>query len=415
MYTTSTTEFHKNLANYFASKPLYLDEPTQKKPNIRKLVELPWQQTKGEMWDELEVTISDLDFFYEFDKQGESVLSYWRTLPQRYNPTDSYLKAWEEQCNNHPRGIRELKIASLLGNFFLHIQMMSAPPFIYAATEIADEILSDMNRRNNGDDDKLIINCYLALGRHLLDTNQITEAEAIFRRVLGIAERFFNDNQKIITPCLTELAWLLLLTKRVSEGETLIRRAIYILENSGYTISLEYARSLSVLGMLLHRKNELSEAEIIFTQALSTTEKVLGFDHPNFAQCISNLGMVFHANGKFSEAESSFRRSLQIMERYGDDKRIPYAAVLNNLAQLLQQLERYSEAEPLSRKQVEIFHRMGRKIGHDHPYLEASVSNYSDILQKMGYSTQMINSRLGEIFFASIPLIHNGQLLRDNI
>jgi hypothetical protein len=46
-------EYHNILANYFATKPLYLDEPVSKKPNIRKLVEQPWQQTKAEMWDEV--------------------------------------------------------------------------------------------------------------------------------------------------------------------------------------------------------------------------------------------------------------------------------------------------------------------------------------------------------------------------
>ena len=55
-------DFNKNLAEYFASKPLYLDEPQQKKPNVRKLVEQPWQQTKGEMWDEVTETLCNLDF-----------------------------------------------------------------------------------------------------------------------------------------------------------------------------------------------------------------------------------------------------------------------------------------------------------------------------------------------------------------
>jgi len=43
--------YHIKPSGYFASKPLHLDEPTQNKPNLRKLVELPWQHTKGEMWD----------------------------------------------------------------------------------------------------------------------------------------------------------------------------------------------------------------------------------------------------------------------------------------------------------------------------------------------------------------------------
>jgi hypothetical protein len=55
-------KYHKTLGNYFFDKPLYLDEPIQKKPNIRKLVEQPWQQTRGEMWDAVTDTLCNLDF-----------------------------------------------------------------------------------------------------------------------------------------------------------------------------------------------------------------------------------------------------------------------------------------------------------------------------------------------------------------
>ena len=55
-------KFHISLSGYFANKPLYLDEPAQKKPNIRKLVEQPWQETKAEMWDEATDTLCNLDF-----------------------------------------------------------------------------------------------------------------------------------------------------------------------------------------------------------------------------------------------------------------------------------------------------------------------------------------------------------------
>ena len=58
----TSTRYHHNIANYFTSKPLYMDESTQKKPNTRKLVEQPWQQTKAEMWDEVTKTLCNLDF-----------------------------------------------------------------------------------------------------------------------------------------------------------------------------------------------------------------------------------------------------------------------------------------------------------------------------------------------------------------
>jgi hypothetical protein len=47
----SANKYHATLAEYFSSKPLYLNEAEKKKQNTRKLVELPWQQVKVEMWD----------------------------------------------------------------------------------------------------------------------------------------------------------------------------------------------------------------------------------------------------------------------------------------------------------------------------------------------------------------------------
>jgi hypothetical protein len=51
---------HSSLARYFASQELF--EKEKKAPNIRKLSELPYQQTNGEKWDELHATLTDFDF-----------------------------------------------------------------------------------------------------------------------------------------------------------------------------------------------------------------------------------------------------------------------------------------------------------------------------------------------------------------
>ncbi len=55
-------KYHKNLAEYFATTSHFFDGDQQKKPNIRKCMEQPWQQTKAEMWDEVTETLTDLNF-----------------------------------------------------------------------------------------------------------------------------------------------------------------------------------------------------------------------------------------------------------------------------------------------------------------------------------------------------------------
>ena len=54
--------YHITSANYFSFQPHFFDGDQQKKPHIRKCMELPFQQTKGKLWDEVTNTLCDLEF-----------------------------------------------------------------------------------------------------------------------------------------------------------------------------------------------------------------------------------------------------------------------------------------------------------------------------------------------------------------
>jgi hypothetical protein len=95
-------KYSKTLADYFAGKPLYLDEPIQKKPNIRKLVEQPWQQTKAQFWDEVTDTLCKLEFIQAkaCDKMTYDLLKEINTIlvlmpnykTKKHNEKDRYPK-----------------------------------------------------------------------------------------------------------------------------------------------------------------------------------------------------------------------------------------------------------------------------------------------------------------------------------
>jgi WD40 repeat protein len=55
-------KYYTILANYFSDQPHFFDGDRQKKPNIRKCMEQPRQQTKAELWDEVTETLCNLDF-----------------------------------------------------------------------------------------------------------------------------------------------------------------------------------------------------------------------------------------------------------------------------------------------------------------------------------------------------------------
>jgi len=71
---------HPILANYFSSLPLFFDGDLQKKPNIRKCVELPFQQTKAGLWDEVTDTLCNLDFI-----QAKAVAKMTYNLVEDFN------------------------------------------------------------------------------------------------------------------------------------------------------------------------------------------------------------------------------------------------------------------------------------------------------------------------------------------
>ena len=54
--------FNLKLADYFFAQSLFYDGDIQKKPNTRKLVELPFQQTQAELWEEVTNTLCNLNF-----------------------------------------------------------------------------------------------------------------------------------------------------------------------------------------------------------------------------------------------------------------------------------------------------------------------------------------------------------------
>ena len=53
---------HQTLADYFREQPLFIEKGEEQIPNLRKLSELPFQQTYGEQWDAIYNTLTDFEF-----------------------------------------------------------------------------------------------------------------------------------------------------------------------------------------------------------------------------------------------------------------------------------------------------------------------------------------------------------------
>ncbi len=67
MVAREKIKFHLTLAEYFTQKSLYLDESVCRKPDARKLMELPWQLTIIHDWASLSKLLVSPDFMKELN------------------------------------------------------------------------------------------------------------------------------------------------------------------------------------------------------------------------------------------------------------------------------------------------------------------------------------------------------------
>lgn len=60
--TEAKADRHRGLARYFLDQPSYLETGRRRTPHLRRLSELPFQQTFGGLWRDLRGTLTDFDF-----------------------------------------------------------------------------------------------------------------------------------------------------------------------------------------------------------------------------------------------------------------------------------------------------------------------------------------------------------------
>jgi hypothetical protein len=81
---------------------------------------------------------------------------------------------------------------------------------------------------------------------------------------------------------------------------------------------------------------------------------------------------------------------------YGPDH--PEVAThLNNLALLQEERGRLDQAELLYRRALEAFLEFTRSTGYEHPKFSGVMNNYTDLLEKMGYTREQILANRREI------------------
>jgi tetratricopeptide (TPR) repeat protein len=254
-----------------------------------------------------------------------------------------------------------------------------------------------IDEQSFGQDDPRVATCLNNLAQLLQATNPLEEAEPLYRRALSIDERGFGPSHPKVATHLNNLAQLLRVTNRLEEAEPLYRRALAIDEEGLGPNHPRVASHLSNLAQLLQATNRPDEAKPLYRRALSIDEQSFGPNHPRVATHLNNLALLLKTSGQPTQAEPLYRRALSIDgQNFGWDH--PSVGTdLNNLATLLETTNRLDEAESLMRLMLGIFLRSSASQGHEHPFLQVAIRNYTALLAEMGRSPLQIIARLEEL------------------
>lgn len=279
------------------------------------------------------------------------------------------------------------------------------------------------------------------LAKLLLDKNQPSEAELLIRKSLQIREKLLGENHAYVADNLNFLAKLLFNTNRINDAELCLKRAIKIYEDS-FDFDKDHQNlpnSLSILSGLYVATNRMYEAEELLRRAIKLEEKYFGSNHPNLANDLNNLATSLFSTNRIIEAEPILRRALKIYEKHFGTSHPGYIQCLSNLAQTLQNTNRTKEAEPLYREVIklsekylvhdpqkcaEYIHNLAfslhvaqrlkeaepfyqkvlkktnegiRLTGQENPHMVTVMSNYSVLLEDLGWSKENIIEQLKKI------------------
>jgi nephrocystin-3 len=224
-------------------------------------------------------------------------------------------------------------------------------------------------------------------------------AESLYLRALKISERILGSEHPDTLRIINDLALLLQNFKEdYRTAETLFRRALSSRERILGPDHPDTITTLSNMAGLLRDKEDYVAAEAAYKQSLERSEQVLGLDHPLSLHIVNDFALFLKDIKKdYYAAEPLYRRVLSSRERILGPGHPSTLTSVNNLARLLAGKGDHLAAEPLMRRTLEGFLQLSMTTGQPHPFLNASINNYAELLGKTGCSQEEIRIRLNSI------------------
>jgi tetratricopeptide (TPR) repeat protein len=238
----------------------------------------------------------------------------------------------------------------------------------------------DLYEELDGDRDPLVAPLTADLGGVYMKWQRPQAAVPYLREALRLYSLAAQPDSERIATAVTHLGTALFLEQQYDSAAPYLRTALAMRTRFLPPDSPELGSIWINLGANYYGQGRYDDAGDAYEHARVIFEKVLGPDHPNMAVLVNNLAEVYWRQGRYADAERDFQRALDIMHKLLPPEHPSLATPLNGLANVYRDEGRYQEADSLYRHAIDIW----EKLGPDSDALAESLSDYADLLDRMG-------------------------------
>lgn len=401
---------HRRIASYFD------DLACNEGVDERIVEELPWQQSKAGLKQDLFETLTDEAMFEGlYDRDRYELISYWLKLG--LDPCTYYEKVWKEWKEESTEKSELTALAFRLAEFLREqgssSQLLSELYSLSEKTEWKDEaykgevkIAAENSKGlyffNRGDflgAEKIFRKGLKTLesvvGRHHPDSldaiNNLAhslwrqgknpEAELLYKEVLAERLKSFGENHEKTLSSFIGYGNVLVELGKASEAREVQEKA---LEISTKVIGSEGEQTLMIMMNLandLRDSGKLSEAFNLYKNALPGIQKLFGKSHPHSLSCQANYSLALSLSGRLNEALKHSKSSLSGRIKLYGEKHWQVYISKHNLAGILVKSKKLNLAEKLY---SDALTGRIRDLGVCHPETLKSLNQLGNLKEKMG-------------------------------
>jgi len=150
-------------------------------------------------------------------------------------------------------------------------------------------------------------------GQAALDQQRLDQAEELFRKARGLAQKTSGTNSPEYEKCTLRLAAALNLRAKVNEAQTLYLQVLNSLSKKYGAKSAQLAPILLDLGSIQEAAGDHTSAISYYKRALQINEENYGPYSPAVANSLQNIGRANYKLGNKQEARTHLKKSISIL------------------------------------------------------------------------------------------------------